>query len=97
MNHDEGYGGLASMTASPKSIRKEPRAEENDHTPPDYEGFTKAVMEEWHEHWDLEASDRFELALKFNILREIPGGFDPECHVSDFDTEPGDPWYEKNY
>ena len=64
---------------------------------PDWEGFGRAIMEEWGSHTDLEASDRFELALKFNILREVPGGFNPEIHVdSYYDAEPGDPWYEVN-
>lgn len=66
-------------------------------TKPDWEGFGKAIMEEWGAHCDIEASEKFELALKFNVLREIPGGFDPEKHVDAFGCgERGCPWYELN-
>jgi len=65
---------------------------------PDFVGFTKAIMEDWQEHCDIDAADKFELALRFNVLREIPGGFDPEIHVdNDYDAQPGDPWYEENF
>lgn len=66
---------------------------------PDFEGFTKAIMEDWQEHCDIDAADKFEWALKFNILRKIPGGFDPKQHEDVYfgEAEPGDPWYESNY
>lgn len=56
-------------------------------------------MEAWQEHCDIDGADKFELALRFNVLREIPGGYDPEQHEPDLygDAEPGDPWYEANF
>jgi hypothetical protein len=66
---------------------------------PDWKGFGEAVMEEFGEHRDLSAEDKFDFALKFHIIKEVPGGFDPEVHVDAFDcgVEPGDPWYMPNY
>ena len=61
---------------------------------PDWEAFGRAIMVDWTEHFDIEAGDKFNLAVKHHILREIPGGFDPEKHVDDYGAEPGDKWYE---
>lgn len=64
---------------------------------PDYKGFVEAIMEDWAAHGDIDAEDKFDLAVKFNILRAVPGGYDPEKHSSDwYDAERGDPWYEMN-
>jgi hypothetical protein len=64
-------------------------------TKPDWEGFSRAIMEEWYEHYDMEASERFDLAVKFGVLKEIEGGFDPESHHNNpCDAEAGDPWFE---
>ena len=66
-------------------------------TEPDYKGFAQAIAES---HWpgtiDFEASEIFELALEHNIIRAIPGGFDPEKHddIEGVEPKPGDPWYE---
>lgn len=54
---------------------------------PDWEGFGRSIMKEWAEHWDIEASDKFELAVKHGLLRKIEGGYNPEVHE-------GDNWYE---
>lgn len=64
---------------------------------PDWKGFGLAIMEEWWMHEDIEASEKFDLALLFDILEPIPGGFDPETHCDEFcASEPGDPWYQIN-
>ena len=64
----------------------------------DFEGFARDVMEGWEAHCDLEASEKFELAQKHNLLRAIPGGFDPEAHCDEYgNSEPGDDWFELNY
>ncbi|MDN3711836.1 hypothetical protein QWZ10_08370 [Paracoccus cavernae] len=64
---------------------------------PNWEGFGLAIMEDWGAHCDTEASVRFDLAIKFGILRPIAGGFDPDTHVDDHgDAERGDPWFELN-
>lgn len=66
-------------------------------TKPDWEAFGKAVMENWQYHCDVDAAEKFEFAVKHNILREIPGGFDPKKHDDDVGcAEKGDPWYELN-
>lgn len=65
---------------------------------PDWEGFGRAIMEMWQAHCDLDAADRFEWALKYNLLREVVGGFDPESHDDEWgNAEEGDDWYEVNY
>lgn len=65
---------------------------------PDWEGFAKAIMENWQEHGDVEASDKFDLACKFNLLIEIDGGFDPERHTDTIGfAEKGDPWFKENW
>lgn len=65
---------------------------------PDWEGFGKAIMREWQEHWDVEASEKFKLAVEFKLLREIEGGFDPEKHEDAYGcAEPGDSWFEVNF
>ena len=48
---------------------------------PDWEGFGRAIMEEWQEHGDIEASEKFDLAVRYKILVPVPGGFDPEGRV----------------
>lgn len=64
---------------------------------PNWEAFGKAIMENWQYHCDVDAADKFDLAVEYNILREIPGGFDPETHDDELgDAEKGDPWYELN-
>jgi len=62
---------------------------------PDWEGFARDLLDEWPVR-DVEGSELFEAALRNRLIREIPGGFNPEEHI---DTEgicpePGDPWYE---
>lgn len=72
-------------------------AEETEKKMPDWKGFGQAIMEEWWMHGDIEASEKFDLARRFNILEPIPGGFDPESHYDETgEAEPGDPWYQFN-
>lgn len=65
---------------------------------PDWQGFGRAIMEDWALHFDVDASDKFEWALKFGLLKTVEGGFDPEKHVDRYcEAERGDDWYELNY
>lgn len=63
---------------------------------PDYRGFARAITNEgWPAYTDIEASTLFDLCKEFDLVREIPGGFDPEQHNDDgMGIEKGDPWYE---
>lgn len=65
---------------------------------PDWKGFSLAIMEEWQDHGDIEASTKFDLAVRHRILRRIPGGYNPEEHedAQGICPEPGDPWFELN-
>ncbi|MEQ3625934.1 MAG: hypothetical protein ABNH26_08505 [Celeribacter sp.] len=64
---------------------------------PNYKGFALAIMEEWQGHVGIDACEKFDLAVRYNILREILGGFDPEKHTDTYGgAEKGDPWYEIN-
>lgn len=65
------------------------------HSAPDWEGFARDLLDEWPVR-DVEGSELFDAALSNGLIREIPGGFDPDNHI---DTEcicpeAGDPWYE---
>lgn len=66
---------------------------------PDWEGFGRALMVEWPANYDVEASELFELALKYHLIRPIEGGFNPDEHIDAecIYPEPGDPWYEYNF
>jgi len=62
---------------------------------PDWEGFGRAVMDEWQDHYDIEASEKFDLAVRYGVLVKIPGGYDPETHVDNYGgAEKGEPWYQ---
>jgi len=67
-------------------------------TQPNWEGFARAIVNEWPVR-DIDGAELFEAALKFNLIRPIPGGFDPEEHNDNegIYPDPGDPWYEYNY
>ena len=56
-----------------------------------------AVMEGWPEIGDVDEFMVQEMAVKTGVLREIPGGYDPEQHYDSVgvDPEPGDPWFER--
>ena len=47
----------------------------------------------------ISKDELFDTALKFNLIREIPGGYDPENHIDaeGIGPDPGDPWYEYNF
>jgi hypothetical protein len=64
---------------------------------PDWKGFSEAIMQNWQEHGDIDAFDKFELAVKFHLLKEVEGGFDPGKHIDAYsDCQRGDPWFEWN-
>ena len=64
---------------------------------PDWEGFGRAIMDDWQEHCDVDAGEKFDLAVNHGIVCEIPGGYDPDHHVDAYGcAEKGDPWYETN-
>lgn len=66
---------------------------------PDFEGFARAVMGGWPDAMSLDDVEVWDLAVKYRLLREIPGGFDPEKHDDSYGLglEVGDPFYELNY
>lgn len=65
---------------------------------PDYAGFTKAVMKDWNKWEGLDAEELFDLAMKHNVLRKVPGGYNPALHgEAECGEEPGDDWYEPNW
>lgn len=68
---------------------------------PDWEGFGRSIMDYgWPgEIPEIEGSDIFDLAEAHNLIREIPGGFNPDIHHDDVGVgpEPGDEWYEFNF
>lgn len=65
---------------------------------PDWEGFGRAVMEDWPECLpdDLTLQD---LAEDFGLIRKVPGGYDPAKHDGPHWVvpEPGDDWFVLNY
>ena len=65
---------------------------------PDWQGFGRAMVESWPIS-DIEGSDLFDMALKFGLVAEIPGGYDPEQHIDSEGVcpETGDPWYEYTF
>lgn len=62
---------------------------------PDWKGFGQALVEDWPTA-DIDGSFLFDMALKHRVIREIPGGYNPEQHIDaeGICPEPGDPWYE---
>ena len=62
---------------------------------PDWKGFGQALVEDWPTA-DIDGSFLFDMALKHSVIREIPGGYDPDQHIDaeGICPEPGDPWYE---
>lgn len=67
-------------------------------TSPDFEGFAKAVLEQWPTG-DIDGCELFELCVSYGMVREIPGGYDPEHHIDaeGIGPERGDPWYEYTF
>ena len=65
---------------------------------PDWEGFGRGICRDWPTD-DIDGCELFDLAKKHRIIREVPGGYDPDKHSDDdvFGAEPGDPWYEWNF
>jgi hypothetical protein len=55
--------------------------------------FVAEVMQRAWEGYDLEGGEAEDLAKKHGLLREEP--YDPDRHgESEFEIEPGDPWYQ---
>ena len=54
------------------------------------------VMDGWPETGDIDGFDLQTLAVEAGVLREIPGGYDPDRHIDSVGVAPekGDPWYE---
>lgn len=65
---------------------------------PDFEGFARALLETWPTN-DVEGSELFDLALRYGMIREVPGGYDPDEHIDAEGIAPerGDPWYEYTF
>ena len=61
---------------------------------PDFEGFARAILKDWPVG-DIDGAELFDLAIKYQMVEEIPGGFDPEKHSDEHGICPtkGDPWY----
>lgn len=62
---------------------------------PDWEGFGRDLLECWPVG-DVDGADLFDAALRNGLIREVPGGYDPEQHTDAecICPEKGDPWYE---
>ena len=62
---------------------------------PDWKRFGQALVEDWPTG-DIDGSFLFDMCLKYNVIRKIPGGFDPDQHIDaeGICPDPGDPWYE---
>lgn len=62
---------------------------------PNWEGFGRDLLESWPVR-DVDGSELFDAALRNGLIREIPGGYDPEQHIDaeGICPEKGDPWYE---
>lgn len=62
---------------------------------PDWEGFGRAIVDEWPTR-QIDGNELFSLAWNFGLIREIAGGFDPDEHIDaeGICPEKGDPWYE---
>jgi hypothetical protein len=62
---------------------------------PDWEGFGRALMEDWPTG-DIDGSHLFDMSLKYGLITEVPGGYNPDEHIDaeGICPETGDPWYE---
>lgn len=65
---------------------------------PDWEGFGRDMVDEWPTG-DIEGAYLFDAALRYGLIREIPGGYNPDEHIDaeGICPETGDPWYEYNF
>lgn len=64
----------------------------------DWEGFGRAMLEHWPVR-DVDGAELFDLSLKYGLIAEVPGGYDPEQHIDaeGISPETGDPWYEYTF
>ena len=62
---------------------------------PNWEGFGRDLLESWPVG-DVDGADLFDAALRNGLIREVPGGYNPEQHIDAecICPEKGDPWYE---
>jgi len=67
-------------------------------TSPDFDGFARAILEQWPTG-DIDGCELFELCVSYGMVREIPGGYDPDQHIDaeGICPERGDPWYEYTF
>lgn len=65
---------------------------------PDWEGFGRALMEQWPTA-DIDGADLFDLSPRHALIAEVPGGYDPDHHIDaeGICPEKGDPWYEYTF
>ncbi|WP_375553345.1 hypothetical protein [Roseovarius mucosus] len=65
---------------------------------PDFEGFAKAILEDWPTG-DIDGADLFQMSVSYGMIQEVPGGYDPEQHIDaeGISPERGDPWYEYTF
>ena len=65
---------------------------------PDWEGFGRGMLEDWPVR-DVDGAELFDLSLKYGLIAEVPGGYDPEQHIDaeGISPETGDPWYEYTF
>lgn len=68
------------------------------HKTPDWEGFARAIVSEWPTS-DIDGTELFGMAWNFGLVRQIPGGFNPDEHIDaeGIAPEAGDDWYEYNF
>ena len=64
---------------------------------PDWVGFGVAIMDAWPEY-DVDSSELHKLAIEYDLIIPVEGGFDPEKHIDNEDIcEPGDDWFLFNW
>lgn len=65
---------------------------------PDFEGFAKAILEQWPTS-DIDGADLFQMSVSYGMIQEVPGGYDPDQHIDAecICPERGDPWYEYTF
>jgi len=67
-------------------------------TTPNFEDFSKDIMQEWPEGFDLDGADLQAKAIKHGLLYRVEGGFDPSKHEDQHGcAEPGDPWFMQSF
>ena len=60
---------------------------------PQLGAFARYVVETMWETLDVDGGDLQDRAIELGIIVPVPGGFDPDKHHSEWNSERGDPWY----